>query len=576
MSYINKKGEQQNSEKPFISVIVSVYNSAGTLKRCMDSLVYQTLENIEVIAVNKESTDNSEEILRRYEKAFPGKVKVYNRPYSPNAAAGRNFGIKVAQADYLAFADTDDYYELNAFMDLYQHVKEHPSDIVFYKANIITNTGTRVSNYCEPLTIANAVQHGGICAFWNKLFRAELMRNFMEIPSNVADDVAYVPAIISHSKKISCLPEALYNYFLIEQGLSANKQHYRFYALTDAFESIIENCNPKYRKNVFVFIAIRARNLMNSATRFIDHYVSFLQKYASDFINNSELKLKPDFYNPICNYIYNYTDWIPKTVYLNGFGNLLSEERIAYIKENAFNFGEGEVVVLNEKNCDCNNNKSLRFALENNRYEELGLYFALKNILNSGGFYIGKYIDFTLSLNNLRQYPSIFSLSSEGKISDQIFGARSDNSVIGEAFKLINERINKQEEFNLSEIFKDVIENNYDVKIGREEIVHECFRIAPFSETVVDIGDSKNYCVHNYTDCADNSDYVVVSKELVKQISSQPDDIKVLTAQKDEATTELDGIKSSDSYKMSLKLMKMGNTNLGKPLKRIFKSIKKK
>ena len=69
-----------------ISIIIPVYNAAKTLDQCVDALVYQTYENIEILIMEKKSTDNSLEIARRFEKEFPGKVRAIELPYTENPA----------------------------------------------------------------------------------------------------------------------------------------------------------------------------------------------------------------------------------------------------------------------------------------------------------------------------------------------------------------------------------------------------------------------------------------------------------------------------------------------------------
>lgn len=105
-----------------LSVIVPVHNMAGEgkLDYCMQSLVNQTLESIEIIAVDDASEDNSLDILKEYEKKYPDKVKVIASPENRRQGGARNLGLKVAQGKFIGFMDSDDW----AAEDMYESMLE--------------------------------------------------------------------------------------------------------------------------------------------------------------------------------------------------------------------------------------------------------------------------------------------------------------------------------------------------------------------------------------------------------------------------------------------------------------------
>lgn len=105
-----------------LSVIVPVYNMAkdGNLEYCMDSLVRQTLQSMEIIAVDDASTDDSLKILREYEKRYPGRVKAVASPENRRQGGARNLGLREAQGRYIGFMDADDW----VVEDLYERMVE--------------------------------------------------------------------------------------------------------------------------------------------------------------------------------------------------------------------------------------------------------------------------------------------------------------------------------------------------------------------------------------------------------------------------------------------------------------------
>ncbi len=105
-----------------LSVIVPVYNMAkdGNLEYCINSLVRQTLQSMEIIAVDDASTDDSLKILREFEKRYPERVKVVASPENRRQGGARNLGIREAQGRYIGFMDADDW----AVEDLYERMVE--------------------------------------------------------------------------------------------------------------------------------------------------------------------------------------------------------------------------------------------------------------------------------------------------------------------------------------------------------------------------------------------------------------------------------------------------------------------
>lgn len=97
---------------PKISVVVPIFNVGDVLARCLDSLVNQTLSNIEIICVNDCSPDHSSEILAAYAKN-DSRVVVLTHDKNMKTAAARNSGLRIARGEYVAFCDGDDFVELD-------------------------------------------------------------------------------------------------------------------------------------------------------------------------------------------------------------------------------------------------------------------------------------------------------------------------------------------------------------------------------------------------------------------------------------------------------------------------------
>lgn len=115
-----------------LSIIVPVYNMAadGKLNFCMDSLVNQTIDDYEIIAVDDKSTDESLDILKEYEKKYPDKVKVIASPNNRRQGGAKNLGLRAACGEWLGFIDSDDWVTSDYYEKLFAEAEKTGADIV--------------------------------------------------------------------------------------------------------------------------------------------------------------------------------------------------------------------------------------------------------------------------------------------------------------------------------------------------------------------------------------------------------------------------------------------------------------
>ena len=107
-----------------VSIIVPVYNTEKYLCRCLDSLVKQTLKDIEIICIDDASTDNSKNIIKEYEKKYAN-IKGYYLTINKGAANARNIGLNKSQGEFIGFCDSDDFVDEGYFENLYNQSKTY-------------------------------------------------------------------------------------------------------------------------------------------------------------------------------------------------------------------------------------------------------------------------------------------------------------------------------------------------------------------------------------------------------------------------------------------------------------------
>lgn len=113
-----------------LSVIVPVYNTSKHLYRCINSLLSQTLDDIEIILIDDCSTDNSFDIISNYQKIYPERIIVKQNSENNGPGYTRNIGLSVASGEYIGFIDSDDYIEPNMFKKMYETAVNNNDDIV--------------------------------------------------------------------------------------------------------------------------------------------------------------------------------------------------------------------------------------------------------------------------------------------------------------------------------------------------------------------------------------------------------------------------------------------------------------
>lgn len=131
---------------PKISVIIAMYNAGDYLEECLNSVVNQTLKEIEIICVNDGSTDNTLQILEKYDEKDE-RITILNQ-INQGAGAARNNGMKCAKGEYLSFLDADDFFEPDMLEIAYNAAKSCEADVCVFGANLFDNN-KKDFNTCE-------------------------------------------------------------------------------------------------------------------------------------------------------------------------------------------------------------------------------------------------------------------------------------------------------------------------------------------------------------------------------------------------------------------------------------------
>ena len=229
---------------PKVSVIVPVYNVEKYLEKCINSLLSQTLEDIQIILVNDGSKDNSGNIAKEYEKNNKDRV-IYVEKENGGLSDARNYGLKYATGDFIAFLDSDDYIEKNAYEEMYNKAIEEDADYVEcdfiweFPNKIRVDKQYPYKNKKEMLSFVRVVA-------WNKLIKRQLITdNNLEFPKGLRyEDVEFTYKLIPFINKFAYVDKPFIHY-VQREGSIANVQNER----TAEIFTVLDNVIEFYKKN---------------------------------------------------------------------------------------------------------------------------------------------------------------------------------------------------------------------------------------------------------------------------------------------------------------------------------------
>ncbi len=233
-----------------ISIIMPVYNVERYLPACLDSIINQTLEGIEIVVVNDGTKDNSLSILEEYQKRYPDRMKVFSTE-NRGVSHARNYGLKRASGEYILFVDSDDFIEPDMCEKLYEKAMKDNNDIVIcgrynvYEREHIGEqkkeiTGTFLINRNFKLQ-ENKYELAHISPFpWDKLFRRSILDG-LEFPENMRfEDLVLVFEACCKANSIGVVEEPLYNYRRTTQGGFLNSFSEQTLDIVKAFQLVFD------------------------------------------------------------------------------------------------------------------------------------------------------------------------------------------------------------------------------------------------------------------------------------------------------------------------------------------------
>lgn len=204
-----------------LSVIVPCYNGEKFIGRCLESLVNQTLQDIEIIVINDGSTDNSQDIIDSYANKYHN-IKAYKIPNSGIADA-RNFGVSKVETPYFGFLDCDDYTDVTMFEKMYNKAIETNAQVVVSNFYWVKGKKKKLEKEGPYNTGKDMLIHL-FAVLWNKIYDTEFVRSTnIKFPSgNRYEDAYFLYCLAPNIERLAFIDEAFVHYVQHENSITHN------------------------------------------------------------------------------------------------------------------------------------------------------------------------------------------------------------------------------------------------------------------------------------------------------------------------------------------------------------------
>ena len=242
-----------------VSIIVPIYKVEKYIKKCVESILCQTYENLELILVDDGSPDECPQICDEY-SIHDRRVKVIHKK-NGGLSDARNAGINAATGQYLMFVDSDDYIQNNMVETLYSAVKSTNADLALCDINFVDIEGHNMD--INTIRLQNEVwdethfwcelygkNYTACVVAWNKLYNKSIFEGIRFDVGKLHEDEFIIHKIVNQCRRIVCVNERLYNYLQRSNSIMGNSYSIRRLDIVEALMGRVEYFLSKYEQGL--------------------------------------------------------------------------------------------------------------------------------------------------------------------------------------------------------------------------------------------------------------------------------------------------------------------------------------
>lgn len=488
-----------------VSVIVPVYNVEKYLEKCLDSLIMQTLESMEIIIVNDGSVDSSQLIIDRFIAENPNKNIVSLKTDNCGLGQARNSGLKVAKGSYIGFVDSDDWVDSKMFESMLGMAKKG-FDIVICDFMVVQDgydtghigKGFRGKNFEKKEIIINSLDPATAC---NKLY-AKKFFDLIKFPCYWYEDMGTTPIYLSYATNIGYLEFPLYYYRQRKSSItySADK---RTLGVLDAWERILTHGNSQFKSEIEYAVYKSVSTFLEFKPEFADEFLDFARRNRQKFINNGYIQngIRSKEVDDLLD-----KELIPKKLHYFWFGkgekSELINHCIASWKKYASDY---EIIEWNESNCNIYENQYVAEAYKAKKWAFVADYFRIKVIYEHGGIYVDTDVEITNKIDSLRLNNLFLEFETKKDVNAALFGAIPKHKLVKKLLNSYNKDsfLTKEGSYNISHTIvkrlTEILVRDYNIQLNGEiQSLNDGIKIYPPNILTINVFDGKNLAVHHY------------------------------------------------------------------------------
>lgn len=296
---------------PLISVVIPLYNTEKYIEDCVNSILEQEYENIEVIVVNDGSTDRSQSIVESLSRS-DNRIKLLNIENN-GVSNARNVGISIAEGDYIVFVDADDYISSDYISYMYELARENKSEFVLSLNYFKDNTDNQIESDCiEIWSNSKCTEHllypKITVGCWNKMYDLKFLRdNNIQFKKDLffGEGLRFITDVSQRANSICVGRRKVYYYRLNEDSCTAVHDVSKAKASLNALDSIRENLILKnkgvetallchYWINHFLAVRfMRVEKLSNKDKKYRDNCIMYIRRNVHHaLLSKAKLKIR--------------------------------------------------------------------------------------------------------------------------------------------------------------------------------------------------------------------------------------------------------------------------------------------
>ena len=295
--------EKVSNKKDLISVVIPIYNVEEYLPRCIESVIKQTYENIEIILVDDGSPDSCYDICEEFSKK-DGRIKVIHKE-NGGLSDARNFGINISKGKYITFIDSDDYVSDDYIEYLYFMIKKYKTKIstcghyICYDDNQVVKTALETKKVNKETALKSILydKEIDICS-WGKLYDIDLFKEIRFPKGKIFEDTATTYLLFEECDYIAVGEECKYYYIMRNNSITTNDFNLKKMDLIDMTETMCKYISKKYpvlknacnRRLMWAYLSTYTKIVYTPS----DKYIAEKDKIKKYINNNRKIVLKDE------------------------------------------------------------------------------------------------------------------------------------------------------------------------------------------------------------------------------------------------------------------------------------------